>query len=210
MNPTHHPSEDHWLDYAAGQIDSATRTLLDAHLAFCEACRSSASRASEAGARMLAEARLDPAPQGLLAGILARLKTPEAPRVNGVALPLPKFIWPLLPDLSKASWHGAFTPGFRFLQVLQDEGPCLFLLHVEAGRSFPRHGHSGLERSLVLTGGLRDEQGIMEAGDFEEATAHHVHTPVALEDEDCWLLASLDGDIRFKGWRGVLQRLAGH
>ena len=209
MNPTHHPSEDHWLDYAAGQIEPATRTLLDAHLSFCEACRFTASRASEAGARMLAEAQLDPAPQGLLAGILARLKSPEAPRVNGEALPLPKALWPLLPDLGKASWRGALTPGFRFLQVLQDGGSGLYLIHMEAGHPFPRHGHSGLERSLVLLGGLRDEQGILEAGDFEEAAADHVHTPVALEDEDCWLLASLDGDIRFKGWRGVIQRMAG-
>lgn len=209
MNPTHHPSEDHWLEYAAGQLDPATRTLLDAHLAFCEACRSTASQASEAGARMLAAARLDPAPQCLLAGIMARLKAPEAPRVNGQALPLPKAIWPLLQDLSRASWREALTPGFRFLQVIQDGGPPLSLLHMVAGCPFPRHGHTGLERSVVLTGGLRDEQGILEAGDFEEVTTDHVHTPVALADEDCWLLASLDGDIRFKGWRGVLQRLAG-
>ncbi len=209
MNPAHHPSEDQWLDYATGQLDPSMRTLLDAHLAFCEVCRATVSQASQAGACMLVEARTEPAPMGLLAGILSRLKAPEAPKVNGETLPLPKALWPLLPDLSKASWRGALTPGFRFLQVLQDGGPGLFLIHMEAGRAFPRHGHTGLERSIVLAGGLRDEQGVMEAGDYEEAEPGHVHTPIALPDEDCWLLATLDGDIQFKGWRGVLQRMAG-
>lgn len=46
------------------------------------------------------------------------------------------------------------------------------------------------------------------SGDFEEATASHIHAPVALPDEDCWLLATLEGGIRLQGWRGLLQRMA--
>jgi len=210
MIPAHHPSEDLWLDYTSGQVDAATRTLLDAHLAYCETCRSLVGQLAQPGARIVAEASpASPAPQGLLEGILSRLKAPEAPAVGGEALPLPRALWPLLPDLSRATWRGALTPGFRFLQVLQEGGPGLFLIHMAAGRPFPRHGHLGLERSLVLSGGLQDEQGVMEPGDFEEMDASHIHTPVALPDEDCWLLASLEGGIQFKGWRGVLQRMAG-
>lgn len=209
MTPALHPSEDLWFDFAAGQVDSATRTLLEAHLAYCEPCRTLAAGAAEAGAFTLREGSPSEAPMGLLAGILTRLKTPEPPRVGSEVLPLPRALWPLLPDLRATTWRGALTPGFRFLQVLQPDGPDLFLVHMEAGRTFPRHGHAGLERSLVLSGGLRTEEGVMEAGDFEEAAPGHVHALVALPDEDCWLLASLEGGIVFQGWRGLLQRIAG-
>lgn len=209
MTPALHPSEDLWVDYAAGQVDAATRTLLEAHLAFCDPCRTLVLAAAAVGAPALRDASPVEAPGGLLAGILARLKAPEPPRVGREALPLPRPLWPLLPDLSAATWRGALTPGFRFLQVRQPGSPGLFLVHMAAGRPFPRHGHTGLERSIVLAGGLRTEEGVMEAGDFEEAAPGHVHAPLALPDEDCWLLASLEGGIRFEGWRGLLQRVAG-
>lgn len=80
---------------------------------------------------------------------------------------------------------------------------------MEKGRPFPEHAHSGLERSVILAGGLEDAGSVMGAGDFDEADGSRIHSPVALPDEDCWLLASLEGGIRFTGWRGVLQRLAG-
>lgn len=209
MTPAHHPAEDLWLDFAAAQVDFATRTLLESHLAFCEPCRTLAADAAAAGALTLREDAPSESPSSLLAGILARLKTPEQPRVGSEALPLPRALWSLLPDFSAATWRGALTPGFRFLQVLQPGGPGLFLVHMKAGRAFPRHDHTGLERSLILAGGLSTEDGVMEAGDFEQAEPGHVHGPVALPDEDCWLLASLEGGIVFQGWRGMLQRIAG-
>ncbi|HLO66725.1 MAG TPA: cupin domain-containing protein [Holophaga sp.] len=203
MNPRFHPQDHHWLDYAAGQMDPASRSLLEAHLAFCDTCREQAGRTVDAGARLLAPA--EPAPDRLLEGILARLKPAAAPQVGTETLPLPRSVWSLLPDLGGAAWKGALTRGFRFLEA----SPGLFLIHMEKGRPFPEHGHRGLERSLILAGGLRDGREVLEAGDFDESDATRVHTPVALADEDCWLLASLDGGIRFSGWRGALQRLAG-
>jgi len=209
MTPALHPAKELWFDFAAAQVDFANRTLLEAHLTYCESCRILAAEAAAAGALILRESAPLEAPSGLLAGILARLKAPEQPRVGSEALALPPALWPLLPDLSAASWRGAFTPGFRFLQMLQPGGPSLFLVHMEAGRAFPRHGHRGLERSLVLAGGLRTGEGVMEAGDFKEAASGHIHAPVALPDEDCWLLATLEDGIVLQGWRGLLQRIAG-
>jgi len=208
MTPALHPTDDLWFDYAAAQVDAATRTLLEAHLTYCEPCRTLAAEAAAVGAPILREVAVPEAPPGLLAGILARLKTPEPPRVGREVLPLPRALWPLLPDLSAATWRGALTPGFRFLEARQPGGPSLFLVHMAAGRPFPRHGHAGLERSLILTGGLRTEEGVMEAGDFDQAEPGHIHSPVALADEDCWLLATLEGGIRLQGWRGWLQRMA--
>lgn len=205
MNPRFHPTEDHWLDYASGQMEGASRNLLEAHLAFCETCRRQAARDLAPGGLLLSEVPPAPVPTGLLGGILARLTPPEPPRVGAEVLPLPPALWPLLPPLRGASWRGALTRGFRFLEA----SPGLFLIHMRNGRPFPEHMHLGLERSVILAGGLEDAGTILGAGDFDEADGYRVHAPVALPDEDCWILASLAGPIRFTGWRGGLQRLAG-
>lgn len=202
MNPRCHPREDHWLDYAAGQMDPASRSLLEAHLAYCGTCRREASRDLAPGGALLAGLPEAPTPPGLLGGILARLKAPEPPRVGAEVLPIPKALWSLLPSLQGAAWRSALTRGFRFLEA----APGLYLIHMEKGRPFPEHGHAGLERSVILAGGLEDAGAVLEAGDFDEADASRVHTPVALPDEDCWILASLEGGIRFTGWRGLVQR----
>jgi len=210
MIPAHHPDENLWLEFVTGQLDPASRILLEGHLAYCGACRVQASGLAEpGGASLNDQAPVEAVPPGLLASLMGKVKPPRPPAVGAEALPLPPAVWPLLQGLEKARWQGALTPGFRFLRVFQDGGPGLFLVHLKAGRPFPRHGHTSLERSLILTGGLRDEAGVLEAGDFEQTSEDRVHAPVALADEDCWLLASLEGTLRFKGWRGLLQQAAG-
>lgn len=204
VNPAHHPSDDLWLAYQGGHLHAPARTLLEAHLAFCASCRGRASSESILGAPVLMERPGETPPPGLLEAILAKAKPPMAPQVGRESLPLPQFLWSLLPDLRGATWKGALTPGFRFLEA----GQGLYLVHLEKGRPFPRHGHGGVERSVVLCGGLRDGSHVLEAGDYEEVGEDRVHRPQALPDEDCWLLANLEGDLRFSGWRGWLQRFA--
>ena len=205
MTAAHHPREEHWLDYASGQVGAPLRNLLESHLAFCAPCRELAARSAIGGALLLAQPASEPAPAGLLQGILAHLPVLEPPRVGVETLPIPARLWPLLPDLRHSAWHGALTPGFRYLEA----EPGLFLIHMKKGRPFPEHGHGGREYAVILCGGLRDGEVLLEAGDFDEVLPNRVHSPVALPDEDCWLLAAQEGSLRFTGWRGWLQRLAG-
>lgn len=58
---------------------------------------------------------------------------------------------------------------------------------------------------MILCGGLQDEFGTLEAGDYEESTTDKVHRPMALPDEDCWLISSVEGGVRFSGWRSWFQ-----
>ncbi len=204
MNPTHLRTGSPWAGVVTGHWRPPVRRPLAAPLGFCPACRHRAAEEARPGGALLASSQEAP-PPGLLDGILARLKAPQAPRVGAETLPLPRQLWSLFPDLGKARWQGALTPGFRFLEVQ----PGLHLVHMAQGRPFPEHGHTGQELSVILAGGLKDGDKILEAGDFDEVGAEDAHAPVALPDEDCWLLASLEGEIRFRGWRGFLQRAAG-
>lgn len=210
MTPAHHPSDELWLDYASGQLDAASRWILEGHLAVCADCRSHALAQVPSDEGFFPHLPAPAPPPSLLASLLCRVRQVPfvtAPKVGRETLPIAPAFWPLLPQLPSRGWRGALTPGFRYLDLPLPEGPHLYLIHLRRGKRFPRHGHAGIERSVVLCGGLQDADKIMEAGDFDEATAERVHEPRALPDEDCWILASLEGTLRFTGWRGWLQEL---
>jgi putative transcriptional regulator len=183
--------------------------VLETHLAFCEGCRVQVPELAAAGEDPLQSIPAQAVPVGLLPSLLAKVRAlpaPAAPRCGNETLPLPSFVWALLPNLSSLAWQGAFSPGFRYLRIPSPQsGVDLLLLHLRKECQFPRHGHLGTEQSMILCGGLQDEFGSLEAGDYAEATPDKIHCPRALPDEDCWLIASVEGGVRFSGWRGWFQ-----
>ena len=206
MIPRLHPPDTRLLDHVAGGTDAAARALMDCHLALCDRCAAQVADLSAPGGRFLAaQAALAPPPE-LFARIQARIaQGPALP----AALPFTRALAPYLPaDLGKG-WRGALTPGFRFLDLAAElpRGLGLYLVHMAAGAGFPEHRHQGLEEAVILAGGLADETGQMEAGDWGAMAEGTRHAPRALPGEDCWLLARMEGDIRFTGWRGFLQRM---
>ena len=209
MTPTHHPSADRLGDYALGRLDPSFRLVLEAHMAFCEVCRTEIMELAATLEDPLQAIPAQDLPAGLLSSLLARVRAlpaPGVPRCGNEVLPLPASVWPLLPSLASLTWQGALRPGFRFLRLPSPQsGADLLLLHLRKGCQFPRHGHLGTEQSMILCGGLQDEYRTLEAGDYEESTAEKVHRPMALADEDCWLVSCVEGGVRFTGWRRWLQ-----
>jgi putative transcriptional regulator len=207
MNPRLHPPETRLLDHIAGGNDPAARALMDCHLALCDACAAQVADLSRPGGYFLAAQSPLAVPPDLFARIQAGIAAaPPLP----AALPFTQALAPYLPsDLTKG-WRGALTPGFRFLDLAVElpRGLGLYLVHMAAGAGFPEHRHQGLEEAVILTGGLSDETGQLEAGDWGAMAAATQHAPKALADEDCWLVARMEGEILFAGWRGLLQRLA--
>lgn len=209
MNPAHHPAEERLNSYALGRLDSSFRLVIETHLALCEACR---VRVSDAAAQLVDPVQNVPAqplPEGSLSSLLKKVRALPAlaaPMCGRETLPLPVTTWPLLPDLGSLRWQGALSPGFRFLRLPSAPSSAdLFLLHLRKGCPFPRHGHLGVEQSMILCGGLQDEFGILGAGDYEESSTDKIHRPMALPDEDCWLISSVEGGVHFSGWRGWFQ-----
>lgn len=206
MIPRLHPSETRLLDHVVGGTDLAARALMDCHLALCDACAVRVGELSLGGGAFLARQKPLPAPPELFGRILDRIgQEPPIP----AALPFHQALAPYLPpDLSRG-WRGALAPGFRFLDLAAElpKGVKLYLIHMAAGKPFPEHWHRGLEEAVILAGGLADETGRYEAGDWDTKEDGTRHTPRALAGEDCWLVARMEGEIRFAGWRGLLQRL---
>lgn len=209
MNPAHHPDEARLNSYALGRLDPSFRLVLETHLAFCETCRARVTQSATQVVDPIQGIPSQSLPSGMLSSLLAKVRAlpaPVAPSCGRETLPLPPSVWPLLPDLSGLRWQGALSPGFRFLRLASPHSNAdLLLLHLRKGCRFPKHGHLGIEQSMILCGGLQDEFGTLEAGDYEESTTDKVHRPMALPDEDCWLISSVEGGVRFSGWRSWFQ-----
>lgn len=106
-------------------------------------------------------------------------------------------------------WH---TPsrGLRQL-VLPVDSPCqVELLRIEPGCGVPRHDHTGSEYTLVLTGAFHDGHALYRPGDISLGEPGLTHQPVASSGEVCFALAVSEGDVRFEGVLGLLQKLTRH
>lgn len=198
-------------EHAAGQLDLAMRVLLEAHLDLCADCRAEYAALVAPGGRLLAESAALPPP----ADLWARVETELDLRGRGpfdslpASIPLPLAARRELPELGRVRWWSWFLGGARMSQLALDpvNGARLCLGEMPAGLRFPRHLHEGFEQVVVLAGGYDDERGEFVAGDFGVYEPGSEHGPETLDGDSCWILFRLDGPVRFRGWRGALQRL---
>ena len=209
MTPHSHPSESHLLAYVTGDAEPQLRALLECHLGLCDACSTAVGQLSAPGGQWLVHTPPAEVPGDLFACVMGRIQGQVPPAE--VDLALPPTVRSLLPSHSRPDWKGILKHGFRFVQLMQEApgGFGLYLVHLSAGTRFPLHRHGGLEEAVILAGGLADGEHRLEAGDWSTSDAGSAHAPRALKDEDCWLLARMEGGIHFSGWRGWLQTLSG-
>jgi putative transcriptional regulator len=85
--PTHHPSEEMLMDYAAGSLAEAPALLVATHLALCPECRARVSTLEALGGVLLEELTPVPLDQDCLDAVLARLDEPELGEPPGRPVP---------------------------------------------------------------------------------------------------------------------------
>lgn len=102
------------------------------------------------------------------------------------------------------------APGVKQLELEIDGATAKAeILRIAAGSSVPRHTHAGAEMTLCLAGGFSDGRGAYGPGDISLADPSVRHKPHADDDGPCFVLAVSDGDLRFDGLLGLVQRLFG-
>jgi anti-sigma factor ChrR (cupin superfamily) len=100
-------------------------------------------------------------------------------------------------DLNSINWNPTRYQGI-FLNVLRrDEqtGDATVLIRMQPGCRYPAHRHVGLEEVFIMQGGYRDSRGEHRAGDYILNEAASAHASVALDGEDCIMLAVAHGGI---------------
>jgi putative transcriptional regulator len=182
----HHPSDDSILSYANGSLGRPLALALGAHLDGCgQCCRTLGLAEAVAGALLEDEtpAELD---ERAFSKVLARLDAPVAgtapPPAAAIAMPLPANL--RHQRIGARRW---LAPGIWIRPVLKDpaEGTRVYLLGAAPGKTLPRHGHSGVEMTQVLTGEFFDGGTRYGPGDFLEAGSEVEHSLMVGANEEC-------------------------
>lgn len=186
------------LDYATGTLAAGPAFVVSAHLLLKPEAAALAHCLDAAGGALLDW--VDPVPmqepEWMVRGDAAPPAVRRQPMVAGVLNALDAGVWRrgLSGLLTKPV---ASTPGVR-------------LMKLEAGRTAPRHGHRGLELTLVLAGEFEDDGVIHTRGDLVVHDEDTEHAPGAPARGDCICLVAEPGPVRLKGPVGwVLDRMAG-
>ena len=200
-----HPEFDLLQEYVAGTLPLAQSACVSMHVSNCPQCQQTTAQLSDVGACLFEG--LEPVPVGdtQLNAVLARLddekpleyaKVPEQP--NGTPAILQRL---MRGDFSDLNWK-KIGSSLRISYLKTGDTEHEFALyHIKAGGKIPEHNHHGGEMTLVLEGGFSDADGSYHAGDFLYRQPGDVHSPTALQSEDCICLAVLDAPLHFTDWK---------
>ena len=188
-----HPATETLVGYASGGLKTGARLVVGMHLKVCAACRREVARLESIGGAFLeAQPEAPLAPHALDRAMAALDQTREPSRMT-------------LEEMSKGLWTPiGLGTAMKPLRKIADPGEQLYLIRAEGGRALPEHGHTGIERLVVIAGALQDEHGRFGPGDLVERGPGDLHRPVACEGETCLCLAATEGPLKLSG----LARLA--
>lgn len=205
--PVTSPAEDLLAAFTAGQLSGARRILVESYLELGGWQEEGMAPFLEPGARWLREQPVTPPPAALWERLSDQLDTLPAPSADEQALPIA--LRSELPRQSTAlPWRRFPTSAARFTPLLPGArgGEQLYWMKMEGGKHFPRHLHLGREEIVVLEGAMRDEWGLMERGAYRLFPVGSEHAPW-MEPGGCQIVVRLEGNLRFRGWRGLVQQL---
>ena len=198
MTVRHHPDDALLLAYTAGGLDAAMSLILATHLTFCARCRQLVARQEEIGGALLEDIAPIAMDSDALGRVMARLDEPAAPEPHqpsndNTPAPLRAVLGH---DLSELRWR-KMGPNLGYVTLYRQGPLAVRLLRGAPGTGTGRHGHHGMEYTLVLRGGYTDATGSYGPGDFQMASAELRHNPVADPEEDCINLSVTTDRLHF-------------
>lgn len=100
-------------------------------------------------------------------------------------------------DFSQIEWRETRHEGVALRVLRRDEetNDATVLIRMKPGCSYPAHRHVRVEEVFILQGGYHDAKGEHRAGDYILNDADSTHRPIALDGEDCIMLAIAHGGI---------------
>jgi putative transcriptional regulator len=209
----HHPPAELLLDYASGALATGPSIAVAGHVALCAECGQDVRAFDAIGGEMLVEAEAVAmsadaltATMALLDDDGARAQAPAHAALDAQTRELiPPPLRPYLGgSLNELSWKKVGRMIEEARLALPLPGVKATLMRIKAGSVMPRHSHRGLEYTLVLAGGFRDNEIFCGPGDFAVREGSDEHQPIVDEDEDCLCLAVLDAPLKLSGAFGWL------
>jgi len=201
-----HHLDDLLHEWALGMLEGPAREAVERHLAGCARCRAAADRLVSTHAALASLVVPPPEPLALL---MDQMEGPTrlARFADAVAaffdLPREQALALLERVSDPASWMPGPVEGSELMPV--EPGPArggtmAAILRLHPGVRYPRHTHHGREWSLVLEGGLREDDGReVLPGESLEKTDGSAHAFTALpEGPPCLCASVLEGVATFE------------
>ncbi len=217
-----HPSSDMLLRYAMGNTSEAESLMISCHLAYCSSCKEEINKYETMGGYYLTNHKELNVSKDLWKNILEKIDTvdQEEKQESYVShaissdiceenIRIPSFLSDYMGHVyDTKEWKSAIN-NVRYKDIVFNNKKVKGkLLEIPASVSMPKHGHEGLEATLVLHGGYSDEKGEYNKGDLVVASSDEVHSPIADDHTGCLCLVVYTGSLQFKGLLGSILNLA--
>lgn len=205
--------DDLLTDYAAGALAEPVALAVATHIALDAPAREAYRRLNSLGGALLDEIAPAELSEESLERALEQLDAPEPHAIRGAALDaeterlVPAPLRPYLGgSLGALPWKKVVRGVEEYrIAAAEPEGYKVALLRIAPGRPMPRHGHRGVEYTVVLDGAYDDDDDVrMERGDICAADADDRHRPVADAERGCLCLIVLDKPLRLSGLMGAI------
>ncbi len=195
MMPTHHCPDSWLLDYASGALGEAESLLVAVHATLCPSCRATIEAHEAAAGALLSRATSSALSAGALDAVLQRLDEP-AP---ATPLPVHDSLFPValtgyLGRSNQLDWE-VVVPGIRVVVLPIDAPMPVRLFELAPGLQVPRHTHTGIERTLVISGSYTDDDGTFARGDLGLRDGTRDHNQRIDDGEACLALVVADGPL---------------
>lgn len=207
MTISHHPSDATLAAYAGGGLDEGRGLVVATHLLACPACRGMVGTLEEVGGAMLEDLAPAPMASDALARVLVRLdqRAPVRRAQRDQAEETTVDLFRVLSRYQLGAWR-QIAPGLhkRSVRISGGAASRVFLLKGAPGLRLPKHTHTGVELTCVLTGGFSHAGGHYGPGALDEADDQVSHQPIIDAGEDCISLVAMQGELRLSGLIGRL------
>ena len=200
-----HPSEQHLVQYAIGELSPAMLMIVGSHVDMCPTCQLHLRDVEEQLCQQAFGQRQAPLPQldedAMLAAIFqssAKAVASPSPAQDYLSLEGKRFKLPA--TLARngdriGPWSKMLGKMWR-APIDIGSGETLNFIYMDQGAQVPEHTHRGFEATLVVNGVFNDEADEYRDGDFVLLDGHHKHTPQT-QHEDCLTLATIDAPMHF-------------
>lgn len=208
--PAHHLPEEMLLEYAAGSCTEGEALMVAVHCTLCPQCRARVEVLEAVGDALWDELDDAPLAANAEARMLAALDEEPAPRSAPPTDPdglLPAPLVELVGPSDALPWR-FLGPGIRAIDLPVAHGElAVQLVRLSPRLRVPKHEHRGLERTLILSGGLSDNVGEYGRGDVLVYGEDFLHERIRIDPgEPCIALSVNDHPFLPRSFLGKLFR----
>jgi putative transcriptional regulator len=186
------------IEFSAGTLGTAASICVSAHLHYCSSCRAKLLRLDQVGSQMMSEAEPIEVADNAFDNLMEKIDSAgkAKPEENTPSDDLPFSVNKLInTTLLSKNWK-RLSSSVDVARFKTGQEEFEVALHkICAGGKTPKHGHEGLEYTVVLKGSFSDENAVYREGDFLLRQPGDVHQPMGEQNGECICLSALSAPI---------------